>query len=316
MQSRHKKEGVDAYTSGKHKQAILHFNNAIEETPDDADLFYYRGVSYFFLQCEKEAFIDWQKAIALNPNHTQVYCYQALADSRLGYLDKAIEGYSKALEINPEYIPAYYQRALLYQKLSNYAKAINDYTHIIELEKPSLRKYPGKLELAYLNRANSYLALQKYDEAILDYSNSIALDGSLADCYWGRFQAYHRQGNLHEAISDCIQAFSLNPNKVEYYNCINSISRKMIFSIISTFPNEKQIVFIKKCLDKEEPLGRLFSDDGLVKLRKKMQETLYKIPGGPSAFKRFRVIGVENNMVANNPEPSIIASIENMKIIR
>ena len=79
-------------------------------------------------------------------------------------------------------------------------------------------KSPRKAD-PYYNRGLAYHKQGNIAQAISDYTKAIKIKPNLADVYNNRGAAYREQGNFQQAISDYNKALEINPNYAKvYYN--------------------------------------------------------------------------------------------------
>ena len=83
---------------------------AIELDPNDAKVYYNRGITYGKKGEFDRAIEDFTKAIDLNPNYADAYYNRGVAYSNKGLVDYTIEDYTKVIALNPNYANAYYNR--------------------------------------------------------------------------------------------------------------------------------------------------------------------------------------------------------------
>jgi len=105
-----KNKGLDNYSRGNYKEAILDFNKAIELDPTNYIYYYHRATQKKFLEDFRGAILDYDKAIELDPYAPHLYSDRGLAKYYLKDFRGAILDYDKAIElfqINKEY---YYRR--------------------------------------------------------------------------------------------------------------------------------------------------------------------------------------------------------------
>jgi tetratricopeptide (TPR) repeat protein len=91
---------------GRHPEAILLFDKAIEMGYVDYQVYYWRGRSHAFLDEDQKAVKDFDDAIARNPNFVRSYWSRALAlassaNHRVRDCDKAVLDIDKAFELRP-----------------------------------------------------------------------------------------------------------------------------------------------------------------------------------------------------------------------
>ncbi len=142
------------------KQAINHYDKAIEINPQLAAAYSNRGAAKYALRKYQEAIVDCDKAIEINPQLAEAYSNRGLAKSDLGDKNGAIADYDKAIEINPQYADAYYNRGGAKYALGKYQEAIEDYDKAIKIN-PQLAE-------AYSNRGSAKSDLGDKNGAIAD----------------------------------------------------------------------------------------------------------------------------------------------------
>ncbi|HSF73825.1 MAG TPA: tetratricopeptide repeat protein, partial [Microcoleus sp.] len=114
--------------------------------PQDAQAYYFRGLSRLDRGEPLDAIADFNRALAFKPNYTpELYfnignartLYAALLDPALdnGRYPNPIPAYTNAIEANPGFADAYYNRALAYLDQKNKPKAIADFQKAAELYK-------------------------------------------------------------------------------------------------------------------------------------------------------------------------------------
>lgn len=132
---------------GEYSQAIVLFNSAVQENPNNANLYERRGKCY------------------LNLNE----------------LDKAIADLNRVIKLAPE-SPGnpYLHRGRCYQKLNEHSKAIADFTSGIDSEEHG-RKKQTKFFSLYMARGRSYELLGQYAKAMKDYNRCLEYKGGTTD---------------------------------------------------------------------------------------------------------------------------------------
>ncbi len=76
---------------------------------------------------------DLNKAINQNPNSAKAYSFRGFAYAKKRLYDKAITDYNKALEINPRDADAYYNWGLAWSGKSDYDHACSDFQKACKL---------------------------------------------------------------------------------------------------------------------------------------------------------------------------------------
>jgi tetratricopeptide (TPR) repeat protein len=162
----------------------------LQDSPQDASLWYNRGVLRAQAGDNKAAAADLKRALELEPHDTDGLYNLAWVELRQGQNKVALKHLTQLLQIEPHHLDARWNRAWLQQRLKNQAAALHDYRFIEKylqkqlkplekaelaalLQKPAvaaaayalaLKKEPGQPD-ALLGRARSLLALKQVSEA-------------------------------------------------------------------------------------------------------------------------------------------------------
>ncbi len=94
---------------GKYQEAIVHFTRALEISPNLANAYLERGVSYAYLNESDQALADLGQAIALNPNLAHAFSARGSIYRVRGDFQRAMQEFSDSLDIEPT-LDAYYER--------------------------------------------------------------------------------------------------------------------------------------------------------------------------------------------------------------
>ena len=100
-------QGKAKYYDGDAKGAIEDFNQAIELTSNDAEIYKFRAKSKVKLEDYQAAIKDYNQAIKLNPDDASAYKERAEAKRKLGNRASAMDDYNQALKLNPKDAFAY-----------------------------------------------------------------------------------------------------------------------------------------------------------------------------------------------------------------
>ncbi|NEU75541.1 tetratricopeptide repeat protein [Hassallia byssoidea VB512170] len=99
--------GVTYRTLGDYKVAIDYFNQALQLDPNNADIYYHRGISYLLqkggyasgLDDISKAMADLNQVLRLNPNNANVYYYRGLIYIYLKESEKAVADFQRAANL-------------------------------------------------------------------------------------------------------------------------------------------------------------------------------------------------------------------------
>lgn len=124
---------LEKYQRGNLIGALNDFNNAIDLSPDNADIYVYRGNIYNKMREYTKAIRDYDRAIEINPNFTEAYHDRGFSKFHLGDESGALEDISRAIELNPSKEKTYFDRAIILYEIEEYEKALNDLNKAIEI---------------------------------------------------------------------------------------------------------------------------------------------------------------------------------------
>ena len=100
-------------------KAILYLSNAIKIQPNDAEIYYNRGVAYENLGQYQPAIKDYNQAISLKPAYSEAFYNRGTLYSEIGQYQQAIEDYNKAISLQPNYASAYNNRGIYFLSHGN-----------------------------------------------------------------------------------------------------------------------------------------------------------------------------------------------------
>ena len=169
------KESRNAYLSlanlyrqtGEIDEAIIVLQEALNKSPNDAEIFYNLGIVYSFMN-KGTAVAYYKKAIKLNPLHTATYYNLGSLYIELGDREGAITMLKKAIKINPDFTIAYAQLAKLY---NNPART----EELVYLYKEAIRRNLDFFD-AYYYIGNLYQESGRDREAMVLYKRALQID--------------------------------------------------------------------------------------------------------------------------------------------
>jgi protein O-mannosyl-transferase len=115
----HNNLGLTLFNEGKTKEAIYHYNKAINRKPNFSHAYYNRGIANFKLGQYQQTIEDCDQAIRLEPNFAKAYNNRGSAYFQLGQYQRSIEDYNKAILLKPDYADAYKNRGFIYLNHDN-----------------------------------------------------------------------------------------------------------------------------------------------------------------------------------------------------
>jgi tetratricopeptide (TPR) repeat protein len=137
-------------------KAIVYLSNAIKLQPNDAEIYYNRGVAYDNLGQYQSAIKDYNQAIQLRPGYAEAFYNRGTIYSEIGQYQRAIEDFNQAIRLQPNDAEAYHGRGFAYDKLGRYQRAIEDYNQAISLQPNDANTYNNR-GINYLSQGNKTL---------------------------------------------------------------------------------------------------------------------------------------------------------------
>ena len=195
------------------------YNSAIDENPDDPELYALRGDAYYSLQDFGNAKVNFENAVELDPEYA--YAYARLGDTYQRFFDytTAFEFYTKAISVNLDYAYAYVKRGVLVRKLAYarngaptgeyYSQALQDMDIAYELD--------PTLVLTLARRSELYLEIGNYTQAIRDSQAAVELNllDPFAHVVSGNVSIF--VGDNEDALASFSTALQLESEQVSTY---------------------------------------------------------------------------------------------------
>ena len=229
----------------RYQEAVKHFTNVIQQSPETAEAYSGRGLTYLSTGELDNALADFNKAIVLNQESAEPYNGRSAVYRGKGDFDNALADSNKAIRLYPNDPQGYHSRELAYLYKNDFGNAIADFSKAIALG-PKAPELYNVLSSAYFskgdfdnaiatlnegirldpNHAPSYNARGAaysfkgdFDNAIANLNEAIRLDPEFAEAYYTRGLTYDSKGKLNRAIKDYTKAIALKPDHANsYYN--------------------------------------------------------------------------------------------------
>jgi tetratricopeptide (TPR) repeat protein len=92
-------QGIDQAVRGNFLSAIQNYDLALQQMPDNADIYYNRGVAHYSVGHTVEAMQDFNRAISLNPDLAEAYGNRGVLRIQQGDRQGAVQDYQKAVQL-------------------------------------------------------------------------------------------------------------------------------------------------------------------------------------------------------------------------
>ncbi len=203
--------GTAYLKSGEFSPALREFFMAQRLSPDDPEIYYYTGLSYYGNDLKQEAKEQFEKALSLKPGYSEAHNYLGTIYLEEGLYDRAIESFNRALSNVLYETPAIALNNMgwTYHKKGDYRTALTKY-------EAALRREPNTAirPLIQKNRGIAHLAGHDIDEAV--YYLKKAIDGapSMIEAHYWLGISYLEGGEREKAIQELRLAAETNPESV------------------------------------------------------------------------------------------------------
>ncbi|MCB0722996.1 MAG: trypsin-like peptidase domain-containing protein [Ignavibacteriae bacterium] len=197
-------KGICYSNVGNYKKAIDNFTIAVDLNDHDAKFFRERGYSYMKDDKLTDASKDFDRSLNLRNNDPQTYFYLAFMDYEyLGYYDNAIKYCDKALELNYDDPYPYSLKGDIYLKKGDTISAMTNYYNSIYTDSTYV--------IAYEKLAEIYFTQRKYTESAYNYSYMIKFSQESflsSKVFYRRAVSYKNSKHINKAIEDLKEALS------------------------------------------------------------------------------------------------------------
>jgi len=199
--------GMVYYNAGEYENAVSEFQQAIKESPANAEAYFYLGM------CHKEihstdAVDAFKTAISIKPGYTEAYCNLGIVYNKLNMHKEAAAALREALQINPNYSEALLNLGIAYALGKEYRAAAK------VLEKAVRMDMDAK---AYYYLGICYAALKMHGKAIDAFQEAVNLDSEFIEAYIGLAYGYSAVKNWKRGIKLLNSAVILAPQNPEVH---------------------------------------------------------------------------------------------------
>ncbi len=143
--------GEELYLKNEPERAVRWLEQALEEEPDNPEVYLYLGVVYEQLGLFERAIETMTDGLEVSgADRGTLYYNIANNHQRLGNRAEAKELYTRALEYDEQFAEAYLNRANLHVRASRYSEAVEDYTTYLEHDPQSSQRTEVEKMIALL----------------------------------------------------------------------------------------------------------------------------------------------------------------------
>lgn len=124
---------LSLYKAGEYDQALVQINQGLDETPDNADLLFTRGLLHEKNAAYDLAYADFDKVAMLVPDHLDTYLHLDFLLARNQRLTDIIVLWNRFLQSQPDHGRAYLERGGASYRLGDFDTALADALKSCEL---------------------------------------------------------------------------------------------------------------------------------------------------------------------------------------
>ncbi len=181
----------ELYESGDIEQAIGMLDAALEIDPENASLYFNKGLAYEAIDCFDDAIEQHQRALEIAPDDLEVLNALALDYTRNGEFDRSLEIFEYIERLDNNYEPCYCNRIITYTELNKHEKA-EEMFYLAQQIDPDC-------PLCFYNIGNSLYSRAAFDRAIWCWEKVRELDANHPQINYRIGQAYWATGNTKMA---------------------------------------------------------------------------------------------------------------------
>jgi tetratricopeptide (TPR) repeat protein len=142
-------KGLDFYTTGDYRKALLHFQKFLAKNPNHVRTWYQVGKSSYKLRNYRNAVHAFQEVIRLKPRYAKAHYGLGRAYIKQQKFDRAVSALQEAIRHNPKYADGYRELGLVYAKLGRVEDSIGALKKAIQLRPTDRDLYYSLLRVSW-----------------------------------------------------------------------------------------------------------------------------------------------------------------------
>jgi tetratricopeptide (TPR) repeat protein len=202
------KKGEEYFKQNDFDNAILAFGKALKQQPDFVDAYKGRAIALNSVEEYGRAIKNLNKAIDLDPNNATLYYLRGLSycsrDEEDEDFEQAIMDFDVSLKINPDYLDAYKAVISVY-------KSKNDYEQIIKNTNDAIKLSPTDYSL-YVSRGEAYYLIKSIDNALGDFNKVLEKEPNNVEGLSYRGRILFEKGEYDKSLVDINHILNVSPN--------------------------------------------------------------------------------------------------------
>lgn len=188
-------------------QTLESANQAIRLDTANAELYFLRAQTQYFLGSYSDALRDLGKVFLLKKNKVGGYehYWRAMVYSAMENYEDALEGFNQAIRMDGQETAYHADRALTLAIIGRYGDALRDINRAMELEDDNEKTYLMLIRASFLNDTGQYA------QALSDCEAVLVVQPANAVAYSTRGYAHKGLRHNAQAMADFAKALQLDP---------------------------------------------------------------------------------------------------------
>jgi len=184
-------KGAEEYVNGSLKEAFRSFDNATTVDPENATVWFARGMALSGLKRYEEAISSYNKSIRIDDKNADVWYARATDESYIGRMNDSLASYDQSLQIDPENKFVWYDKGNSLLELGRYEESITCYDQAILID--------GNWSRPWDSKGYAQGELGRYEEALQSFEESIDIYPNSSQSWYGKALALRSLGRAQEA---------------------------------------------------------------------------------------------------------------------
>jgi len=207
--------GLICSQRGRHEDAILEFDVALNIDPKAHFAYYNRGIVLQTLGRFADALASYDAAIALKADYAEAFCNRGNTLAEFERLDEALASFDRAIALKPRYAQALANRGITLQRLERLEEARGSLESAIA--------FAPHFAEAHYNLANVLRQRGEREQAVVHYERALAIMPNLAQAHNNLGVVLSDAGKFEEAQARYERALAIMPDFAEpHFNLANA----------------------------------------------------------------------------------------------
>jgi tetratricopeptide (TPR) repeat protein len=183
-------QAISLHQNGQLEEACILYDQILSDSPDLAEILFYRGALAAQIGEFETAITYLKKAAAGAPHVADIPFNLGVVYKELGRYEDAVAAYQKAIELNADFTDAHNNLGYVLQSLNRLEEAAESYRHALEID-PNHVAVRTNLAIL-LKQCGDFLgAAQEFETALKFDQGNVNLQSDLQDTYQQMVPSWH-----------------------------------------------------------------------------------------------------------------------------